>query len=121
MVKVTRPSTSAGRSAASASAARTASAASRSSLRPESLENSVAPMPAMAAFITGFIIGASPIRTVPVTWSPRPHRPVTETTCSAPSDAVTCPVRVSVSPAWQGTPSRIEMARTTAPGAQSHT
>ena len=49
MVKVTRPSTSDGRSAASASAARTASAASRSSLRPESLENSVAPMPAIAA------------------------------------------------------------------------
>ena len=33
---------------ASASAAATASTASRSSERPESLENSVAPMPAMA-------------------------------------------------------------------------
>ena len=53
MVKVTRPSTSAGLSAASASAARTASAASRSSLRPESLENSVAPMPAIAAVVIG--------------------------------------------------------------------
>ncbi len=57
MVKVTRPSTSAGRSAASARAAVTASAARRSSLRPESLENSVAPMPAIAAFIAGFSIG----------------------------------------------------------------
>ena len=49
MVKVTRPSTSAGLSPASASAADAASAASRSSLRPESLENSVAPIPAIAA------------------------------------------------------------------------
>ena len=53
MVKVTRPSTSAGRSAASSRAARTASAASRSSLRPESLENSVAPIPTMAVFSIG--------------------------------------------------------------------
>ena len=49
IVNVTSPSTSAGRSPASASAARTASTASRSSLRPESLENSVAPMPTIAA------------------------------------------------------------------------
>ena len=46
--KVTRPSTSAGSSPASSRAAATASAARRSSLRPESLENSVAPMPLMA-------------------------------------------------------------------------
>lgn len=49
MVNVTIPSTSPGVSPASSSAARTASAASRSSLRPESLENSVAPMPTIAA------------------------------------------------------------------------
>ena len=49
MVNVTRPSTSAGVRPASSSAASTASAASRSSLRPEFLEKSVAPMPTMAA------------------------------------------------------------------------
>lgn len=49
MVKVVRPSTSAGVKPASASAAVTASAASRNSLRPESLEKSVAPIPAIAA------------------------------------------------------------------------
>src|SRR6476646_1293755 len=43
------PSTSAGVRPASSSASSTASAASRSSLRPEFLEKSVAPMPAMAA------------------------------------------------------------------------
>ena len=58
MVNVTRPSTSAGASPASSSAARTASAASRSSLRPESLENSVAPMPAMAAVPSGSAVMA---------------------------------------------------------------
>ena len=49
MVNVTRPSTSAGASPASASAASVASADSWSSDRPDSLENSVAPIPAMAA------------------------------------------------------------------------
>jgi len=49
MVNDTRPSTSDGVSPASFNALETASAASRSSLRPESLENSVAPIPAMAA------------------------------------------------------------------------
>src|SRR5690606_22980215 len=49
MVNVVRPSTSAGVSPASASAALTASAARRSSLRPDSLEKSVAPMPTTAA------------------------------------------------------------------------
>lgn len=49
MVNVTMPSTSAGVSPASSSAACTASTASFSSLRPESLENSVAPIPAIAA------------------------------------------------------------------------
>ena len=47
--KVTMPSTSSGLSPASSRAARTASTARCSSLRPESLLNSVAPMPAMAA------------------------------------------------------------------------
>jgi hypothetical protein len=45
---VTRPSTSPGAMPASSSAARTASAARRNSLRPDSLENSVAPIPLMA-------------------------------------------------------------------------
>ena len=41
---------------------------------------------------------------------------MTEITRSAPSSAVTSPVKVSVSPAWQGTPSRTEIARKTASG-----
>lgn len=49
IVNVVRPSTSAGVRPASARAAVTASAARRSSLRPDSLEKSVAPMPTMAA------------------------------------------------------------------------
>ena len=49
MVNVTMPSTSAGSRPASASAPATASQARRSSVRLDSLENSVAPMPAMAA------------------------------------------------------------------------
>ena len=49
MVNVTMPSTSAGVSPASSSASSTASAASRSSLRPEFLEKSVAPIPTIAA------------------------------------------------------------------------
>ena len=51
--------------AASAALADAASAASRSSLRPESLENSVAPIPAIAALpeITGHLrCGPSPSR-----------------------------------------------------------
>ncbi len=47
-LKVTMPCTSEGAIPASSSAAATASTARRSSERPESLENSVAPMPAMA-------------------------------------------------------------------------
>ena len=47
-LKVTRPSTSAGSMPASRRARSTASAARRSSLRPDSLENSVAPIPTMA-------------------------------------------------------------------------
>ena len=49
IVNVARPSTSAGVSPASASAASVASAESCSSERPDSLENSVAPMPTIAA------------------------------------------------------------------------
>ena len=96
MVNVTSPSTSDGRSPASASAAEAASAASRSSLRPESLENSVAPMPAIAAGrcrsrpLAPLAIGRA-TRTVPVTWSPRRHRPVTSTTTSPPSALGTWP------------------------------
>src|SRR5258708_3926195 len=48
--KVTIPSTSSGRNPASAMAAAQASTARRISLRPELLENSVAPIPAMAAW-----------------------------------------------------------------------
>ena len=67
MVNVTRPSTSAAVRPASARAAVIASTASRSSLRPESLENSVAPMPAIAVppGISGHPAGAR--RTVAVT------------------------------------------------------
>ena len=49
IVKVTMPSTSLGRSPASSIAALTASQASWSSVRPDSFENSVWPMPAIAA------------------------------------------------------------------------
>src|SRR6516164_10694930 len=49
IVNVVSPSTSAGLRPASSSASSTASAANRSSLRPESFEKSVAPMPTMAA------------------------------------------------------------------------
>lgn len=49
IVKVVNPSTSDGLSPASSRASRTASAANRSSLRPESLEKSVAPIPTIAA------------------------------------------------------------------------
>ena len=49
MLNVTSPSTAVTGSPASASAASVASTASFSSLRPESLLNSVAPIPAMAA------------------------------------------------------------------------
>ena len=80
MTKVTRPFTSAGRRPASSRAARTASAASLSSLRPEFLENSVAPMPAIAAPVmpgSPGVLGGPPgwqgtsTRTVLVTWLPR--------------------------------------------------
>ena len=112
MVNVTSPSTSAGRSPASASAASVASAASRSSLRPESLENSVAPIPAIAAARRSrracfprprAALHAPALRqadpTVPVTWSPRPHRPMTSTAHSWPPMRTTRPENVSVSPA----------------------
>src|ERR1700761_1722088 len=68
MVKVIMPSTSDGWMPASSSAALEHSAASCSSLRPEALLNSVAPMPAMAAslnvrailvFLIG-LLGAGP-------------------------------------------------------------
>ena len=49
IVNETRPSTSEGASPASSSAEVTASAARRSSERPESLEKSVAPIPAIDA------------------------------------------------------------------------
>jgi hypothetical protein len=55
-VKVMRPSMSAGATPASSHAAFTASAASWSSLRPERLENSVAPMPAIAVSRTDLLL-----------------------------------------------------------------
>src|SRR3954447_13750098 len=62
IVKVTSPSTSSAASPASASAARVASAESWSSERPDSLENSVAPIPATAATpLKGTVIGSSPL------------------------------------------------------------
>ena len=51
-LKVPMPSTSDGSMPASRRARSTASTASRSSLRPDALENSVAPMPAMAVLPT---------------------------------------------------------------------
>ena len=100
----------------------TASAASRSSLRPDSLENSVAPMPAMAVLPANAwscrahrrpsrrdrTLGAARSRTVPVTWSPSWLAPRTATTTApfpsaspgsgSASTSVTDPVRVMVSP-----------------------
>ncbi len=82
-LNVTMPCTSDGARPASANAAATASTASRSSERPESLENSVAPMPAMAvepenvwarAIRAASPAGSSTV-TVPVTWSPRSWAP----------------------------------------------
>ena len=85
-LKVTSPSTSAGSMPASRRARSTASTARRSSLRPDSLENSVAPMPTMAVLPVKVCAVAahradplagrtsrqgSSSRTVPVTWSPR--------------------------------------------------
>src|SRR5579871_5929036 len=61
MVKVIMPSTSDGWMPASSSAALEHSAASCSSLRPEALENSVAPMPAMAASLKVRAIGSVPL------------------------------------------------------------
>src|SRR5215472_2081319 len=59
IANVTMPSTSAGSRPASASAAVTASHARRSSVRPESLENSFAPMPTIAARSrSGWAIGS---------------------------------------------------------------
>ena len=89
-LKVTIPSTSAGSMPASRRARSTASTASRSSLRPDSLENSVAPMPAMAVLPAKRVRGSPLIgptvartgrssRTVPVTWSPRLLAPRTVT------------------------------------------
>src|SRR5690349_18678574 len=82
MVNVTRPSTSAGSSPASASAASVASAASRSSLRPESLENSVAPIPAIAAVPE---ITACPAFPAPAPYSPHPRALLSPPPPSAPA------------------------------------
>ena len=62
IVNEVSPSTSAGVSPASVSAAVTASAASLSSLRPEFLEKSVAPIPTIAAFPDSPLMRASPWR-----------------------------------------------------------
>src|SRR5690606_904728 len=60
IVNVTSPSTSDAARPASASAARVAAADSRSSERPDSLENSVAPMPAIDAAPLNSATVASP-------------------------------------------------------------
>ena len=88
-LNVTMPCTSAGARPASFSARSTASTARRSSERPEALENSVAPMPAMAtrpANACGIRLRPSPrppsgriTVTVPLTWSPRSLAPRTAT------------------------------------------
>src|ERR1700735_3147494 len=61
MVNVTMPSTSLGDSPASSSAALTDSHANCSSLRPDSLENSVWPIPAMAVVPASFDGGAGDV------------------------------------------------------------
>ena len=111
-LKVTIPSTSAGSMPASRRARSTASTASRSSLRPDSLENSVAPIPTIAVLpvnecrspLIGTLPDGRSSRTVPVTWSPRLLAPRTVTSTpplpsasTASSLAVTDPVRVMVS------------------------
>ena len=109
-LKHAKPSTSAGAIPASSSAATTASQARLSSLRPESLENSVAPMPTMAAWPPSSLRRlmrhprAGAASTVPVTWLPIELAPTTATSTVPPPPAgsstlrVTVPVRVIVSP-----------------------
>ncbi len=94
IVKVTRPSTSAGVSPASASACRVASADSCSSERPDSLENSVAPIPAMAALPAQ---AHRLIATFAVTWSPSGTRPTTSMVSTPSVSSVTSPEKASVS------------------------
>ena len=95
MVNVVSPSTSSTESPQSASAARTASTESWSSERPDALENSVAPIPTMAAFPRQGH-GAT-TRTVPVTWSPSETRPTTSMVAIPSSTEATVPLKVSVS------------------------
>ena len=80
IVNVVSPSTSAGVSPQSASACWTASTESWSSERPDSLENSVAPMPTIAALPESApwsLMGRDAPGPVPVTWSPSETRPTT--------------------------------------------
>ena len=95
MVNVVSPSTSSTDSPQSASAARTASTESWSSERPDSLENSVAPMPAIAACPDRRHAMAT--FTVPVTWSPSDTRPTTSIVAMPSSTEATVPLNVSVS------------------------
>ena len=96
MVNVVSPSTSAGVRPQSASACWTASTESWSSERPDSLENSVAPMPTIAA-LPESAHGRPTTRTVPVTWSPSETRPTTEIVAMPSSTESTVPLKVSVS------------------------
>ncbi len=95
-MNVVRPSTSAAVRPQSASACCTASTESWSSERPDSFENSVAPMPAMAALPDRPLITAG-CRTVPVTWSPSETRPTTSSVAMPSDTSVTVPLKVSVS------------------------
>ncbi len=95
MVNVVSPSTSSTPSPQSASAARTASTESWSSERPDALENSVAPMPTIAA-LPESRHGATTF-TVPVTWSPSETRPTTSIVAIPSATEVTVPLKVSVS------------------------
>ena len=95
IVNVVRPSTSAAVSPQSASACWTASTESWSSERPDSLENSVAPMPAIAALPVEPAHATT--RTVPVTWSPSDTEPTTSIVAMPSSTDSTVPLKVSVS------------------------
>ena len=98
IVNVVSPSTSATVRPQSASACWTASTDSCSSERPDSLENSVAPMPTMAALpLRRSGCGHTATLTVPVTWSPSDTRPTTSMVAMPSATSVTVPLNVSVS------------------------
>ena len=127
IVKVTMPSTSPGFSPASSSAALTASQASCSSLRPDSLENSVWPMPAIAALPASVVASCQALLPSEQADGRGPRNVVAEavapgidldepSTVAALGPPVTVPVKRSGSSGNAGTPSRIANFFTIASG-----